>query len=114
MHLQLTRMQKCSLDSAQNPVCPPILSHRNLRFSARSPAGSPYQPPGQTAMAMPLQQVVVQIQGLSGSAADLASLHTLLKSQQVDKTLRAGAAGILEAATALHPTAHSLGLLYLL
>ena len=65
-------------------------------------------------MAASLQQIVVQIQGLSSNAADLASLHTLLKSQQVDQTLRAGAGGILEAATALDPAAHSLGLLYLL
>ena len=65
-------------------------------------------------MVAALQQLVVQVQGLSGSVADLSSLHATLKSPQVEQALRQNSGAILEAAQALHPAAHSLGLLYLL
>eukprot|EP00887_Chlorella_sp_A99_P005974 scaffold27.g5974.t1 len=61
-----------------------------------------------------LESVVAQIQGLSGTSADLSSLHTILKSQPTEAVLRANAGGLLTAVAALDATAHSLGCLYLL
>ncbi|KAM7279811.1 hypothetical protein ACFE04_006945 [Oxalis oulophora] len=59
-----------------------------------------------------LESVVTQIQGLSGSRSDVASLHTLLK--QNDELLQAESAQLLPLLLQLDPSKHSLGYLFLL
>ncbi|XP_006659069.2 COP9 signalosome complex subunit 3 [Oryza brachyantha] len=60
-----------------------------------------------------VETLVAHIQGLSGSADELAHLHTLLR-QADGEPLRAHSAGLLPFLAQLHPQAHSLGFLYLL
>jgi hypothetical protein len=63
---------------------------------------------------MALQSLIVQIQGLSGSAADLDSLNTALRAQASEAALRQNSGAILDAVQALDVKAHSLGCVYLL
>ncbi|KAF7102032.1 hypothetical protein CFC21_103226 [Triticum aestivum] len=60
-----------------------------------------------------VEALVAHIQGLSGSADELAQLHGLLKQADGD-ALRVHSAGLLPFLSHLHPGAHSLGYLYLL
>uniref|UniRef100_A0A0E0LQQ4 COP9 signalosome complex subunit 3 n=1 Tax=Oryza punctata TaxID=4537 RepID=A0A0E0LQQ4_ORYPU len=60
-----------------------------------------------------VETLVAHIQGLSGSAEELAHLHNLLR-QADGEPLRAHSAGLLPFLSQLHPQAHSLGFLYLL
>lgn len=59
-----------------------------------------------------LESVIAQIQGLSGSASDVASLHNVLKG--VDDSLRAESTRLASCLDQLDPSKHSLGYLYLL
>ena len=57
--------------------------------------------------------LVAHIQGLSGSGEELARLHNLLRPAD-GEPLRAHSAALLPFLAQLHPSAHSLGFLYLL
>ncbi|KAJ8433314.1 hypothetical protein Cgig2_012882 [Carnegiea gigantea] len=59
-----------------------------------------------------VEKVVAQIQGLSGSVADLGQLHHVLK--QSDELLRSNSARLGPFLDQLDPSLHSLGFLYLL
>ncbi|XP_065877686.1 COP9 signalosome complex subunit 3 [Euphorbia lathyris] len=59
-----------------------------------------------------VESVVTQIQGLSGSVADIAALHTYLK--QADESLHAESTRLLPFLDQLEPSIHSLGYLYIL
>ncbi|XP_073393390.1 COP9 signalosome complex subunit 3 isoform X1 [Physcomitrium patens] len=59
-----------------------------------------------------LDQLVAQVQALSGSEQDVAHLSSLLK--QADELLRTHALRLPFSLSSLHPTKHSLGYLYLL
>ena len=63
---------------------------------------------------MSLDGLVAQVQGLSGSEADLASLHAALKAQQAESVLRQNAGSLLSALQALDAATHSLGCLFIL
>uniref|UniRef100_A0A0D3GVU0 COP9 signalosome complex subunit 3 n=1 Tax=Oryza barthii TaxID=65489 RepID=A0A0D3GVU0_9ORYZ len=60
-----------------------------------------------------VETLVAHIQGLSGSGEELAHLHNLLR-QADGEPLRAHSAALLPFLAQLHPSAHSLGFLYLL
>lgn len=59
-----------------------------------------------------LENVVAQIQALSGSPSDLSSLVGNLK--QAESVLRHNQGGLLTAVATLDAGAHSLGIVYLL
>jgi COP9 signalosome complex subunit 3 len=59
-----------------------------------------------------LDQLVTQVQALSGSEQDVAHLSTVLK--QADELLHTHALRLGYALAALNPAKHSLGYLYLL
>jgi COP9 signalosome complex subunit 3 len=84
---------------------------------ARSKGKTPPVPTAAAAAAaMAIESVealVAHIQGLSGSAEELAQLHALLKQADGD-ALRAHSAALLPFLSQLHPGAHSLGYLFLL
>ncbi|GKV07922.1 hypothetical protein SLEP1_g19620 [Rubroshorea leprosula] len=60
----------------------------------------------------PVESVVAQIQGLSGSASDLSALHNYLK--QVDEALHSESTQLIPFLDQLDPSKHSLGYLYFL
>lgn len=59
-----------------------------------------------------LDQLLAQVQALSGSDQDVAHLHTMLK--QADELLHSHIPRLAYALAALHPPKHSLGYLYFL
>ena len=59
-----------------------------------------------------VEKVVAQIQGLSGSAADLGQLHHVLK--QSEDLLRSNSSRLGPFLDHLDPSIHSLGFLYFL
>ena len=63
---------------------------------------------------MTLEALVAQVQGLSGSEADLGSLQATLRAPAADGVLRANAGALLAALGGLDAEAHSLGCLYIL
>ena len=63
---------------------------------------------------MSLQQLIIQIQGLSGSDGDLNSLNDLLRAHGTDALLQQQAASILDTLELLSFEVHSRGCLYLL
>jgi len=63
---------------------------------------------------MTLQQLVVQIQGLSANDSDLNGLNDMLKSSATEALLKQHNTAILDALRSLNFESHSLGCLYLL
>lgn len=90
-----------------------LLNRRSLsRLSSLSSLVSPPPPYFLTAAMDAVERVVAQIQGLSGSAADLNNLHVLLK--QSEDSLRANFSRLPSFLLQLDTSAHSLGYLYFL
>ena len=63
---------------------------------------------------MVLEQLVMQIQGLSSTDSDLDNLHASLKQVSTENLIKANAAAILDIIQNLDVNTHSLGYLYLL